>query len=174
MQIDASLVTGHFQKDVVYQLPFILGQMLYMLRRSGIAIRSKINPMSSRKEYFKQNWDMLLYRGALGLGLVYWPFRHYDVGAWIQQVSHGILPLDLPQVPMVFFLLGIVSDSILDWISTWKRIPVLNLPMPSWLKETIPLVTDEQKKILTANATLVISSSERDKTRRTDPPPTQQ
>jgi hypothetical protein len=128
-------VHGEHKLDALFALAFIAGEALFILRRCAIAIRSKTNPLRSRRDYLYLNWDALLYRVGLELGLIYWPMRHYrTVEAWTGNRVH----VTVPQFWIVFFLLGIFADALLDWFFTLDRVPIFGWPIPAWLKEDLP------------------------------------
>jgi len=124
------MLTPHQVGDVLYYAAFVGGQALFILKRSAQAIRSKTNPISSRTQYVKSNWDVLLIRMAIEAPIFY-IFRHYDTNTVLAFFTQWRVPFQVPQGGMTSFLLGYLSDSLLDWFGTSKV-------APEWLKENIP------------------------------------
>jgi hypothetical protein len=125
-------LTSHQVGDLLYYLAFLGGQSLFILKRSAQAIRSKTNPIKSRREYLKSNWDVLLIRVAIEAPIFY-IFRHYDTNTILAFFTQWRTPFQIPQGAMTSFMLGYLSDSLLDWFGTSKV-------APDWLKENIPNV----------------------------------
>lgn len=120
----------HQLGDLLYYLAFLGGQLLFVLKRSAQAIRSKTNPIKSRHDYLRANWDVLLIRMAIEAPIFYL-YRHYDVNTILAFFTQWKAPFAFPQGAMASFTLGYLADSLLDWFGTSKF-------APDWLKENIP------------------------------------
>ncbi len=106
-------ISDHLKWDAVFWLPFFFGQSLFILKRMALAVRSPLNPLKSRKEYLKLNWDVLLIRSALEFAVVYFPYRHVPMDTFTATLH---IPFHIPQdSAVVSFLLGFLSDSTMDW-----------------------------------------------------------
>jgi hypothetical protein len=128
----AAVITAHQYGDLLYYLAFVGGQALFILKRSAQAIRSKSNPINSRRAYLESNWDVLLIRMAIEAPMFYL-YRHYDVNSILAFFTSWRAPFAFPQGAMASFSLGYIADSLLDWFGTSKV-------APDWLKENIPNV----------------------------------
>jgi len=124
------MITPHMSQDLVYYLAFLAGQLLFVLKRSASAIRSKLNPIATRRAFFVANWDLLLIRCALEAPIFY-VYRHYDVNSVLSLFTTWQVPFHIPQSAMTAFLFGYLADSLLDWFGASAK-------APEWLKETIP------------------------------------
>ena len=120
----------HFEWDFFLWLCFFAGQCFFMLKRSGYAIRSKLNPIKSRRQYIYQNWDILLIRIGIEMVAIYYPWRHGDLPAIFAHFGWTV-PFTIPKGGMAAAGLGYLSDSGLDWLGSWSKAPV-------WLRENIP------------------------------------
>lgn len=135
-------LTSHQLWDIIYYLPFLCGQALFLLKRVGLAIRSPLNCLKSRREYLYINWDILVYRAGLEFILIYFPYRHQDVvSGWLASFGWH-LPFQLPQAAILFVMLGLMSDYMLDWIAGHDK--VFGMTIPKFLKEQIPQIPEVQ------------------------------
>jgi|HubBroStandDraft_6_1064221.scaffolds.fasta_scaffold1500834_1 hypothetical protein len=107
----------HWIADLILYIPFLLGQWLFILKRMGMAVRSKTNPIRTRREYLYRNWDLLTVRMALELGIFYM-WRYNDLTGFINNHSSIHIDYVIPQGKIVALLLGYCADSGLDWILT--------------------------------------------------------
>ena len=140
MELFLTVISTHLQGDLAYYLMFFLGQCLYILKRAAMAIRSKTNPIKSRRDFVTTNWDILTIRIILEFP-IYFIWRHYTM-AQIMTWFH--LTMTFPFLngssqggPFAYFILGFASDTIADWISTSDSIPGW---LKGWIKEQIPEV----------------------------------
>jgi hypothetical protein len=126
------MTSPHLSQDLLYYLAFLGGQLLFVLKRAASAIRSKTNPIASRRAFLYANWDVLLIRCVIELP-IYFAFRHYDSNLLLKIFTSWQVPswLHVPDGPIPIFTLGFVADSMLDWFGASAK-------APSWLKETIP------------------------------------
>ena len=123
---------SHISQDLSFYLAFLAGQLLFVLKRAASAIRSKTNPTATRRAFIYANWDVLLIRVAIELP-VYYIWRHDLVNGILAMFTSWQLPaaFHFPQGAMVFFILGFIADSMLDWFGVSAK-------APEWLKENIP------------------------------------
>ena len=89
-------LTQHQLGDLLYYLAFLGGQFLFILKRSAQAIRSKTNPIASRRAYLRANWDVLLIRVAIEAPIFY-GYRHYDANTILGFFTAWKLPFAVPQ-----------------------------------------------------------------------------
>lgn len=123
--------TSHVLADVIYYLAFVAGQGLFVLKRAAMAIRSKTNPIATRRAFLYTNWDVLLIRAALEMP-VFWIWRHKALGSVAAFLGLAIPDkFSLPVNPLVAVMLGYMADSLLDWASTSSKVP-------SIIRENIP------------------------------------
>ena len=126
----APWLLSHFEWDLALWFCFFLGQCLFVLKRSAMAVRSKINPIKSRRQYLYQNWDILTIRFAIESATIFYPWRHGDLPGIFQHFG-WTLWFKIPDGAIAASGLGYLADSGLDWISTFSK-------APQWLKENIP------------------------------------
>lgn len=151
-----SLLTEHQKWDVIYYAPFLGGQMLFLLKRIGLAIRSPLNLLKSRREYLYLNWDILSVRYVLEFAVVYYPFRHIEINTLFAMFGWN-MPFHIPDSAISFFLLGYMSDSLMDWMAMQDKL--MGVKVPNIVKETVPhlpeaatLVEKLKQKKLNGNA----------------------
>ncbi len=116
--------------DAALYAAFFAGALLFVLKRAAMAVRSKTNPIASRREYLARNWDVLLVRMGLGLPL-FWVWVHYDLTDLIKAQIGVSLPFDVKVGAMSSFMFGFLADSVLDWLATWEN-------LPAWIRKEIP------------------------------------
>lgn len=115
----------HVLADVIYYLAFLAGQLLFILKRAAMAIRSKTNPTLSRRAYLYANWDVLGIRAALE-SFIFWVWRHHLIGVVVAYFGYNIPEkISIPVNPIVGFILGYFADSLVDWASTSPKVPLL-------------------------------------------------
>lgn len=119
----------HVHPHLTLVMLFLLGQALYILKRAAMAIRSPLNPATSRRSFLARNWDVILIRvGAAQTG--FWLWISYPDGlSRIAQVAGVHLDLTIPAKPVVALVSGVCSDAILDWIA--EKIPALKRELPA-------------------------------------------
>ena len=132
--------------EMLNWLPFFLGQCLFILKRSGLAVRSPLNAMKSRRQYIAQNWDILLIRTVLEFIVVYFPYRHAGLFATYLPKWWNLIPSSW----VLSLALGFLSDSLMDWIAGQDK--VLGIPVPSFIKETIPQLPQVQALVANLEA----------------------
>lgn len=151
-----SLLTEHQRWDAIYYTAFFGGQMLFLLKRIGLAIRSPMNLLKTRRQYVRLNWDILLNRTILEFAIVYYPFRHIDINTLFGMFGWN-MPFHVPNSAISFFLLGYLSDSLMDWFAMQDKL--MGIKIPDIVKETVPhlpeaatLVEKLKQKKLNGNA----------------------
>jgi hypothetical protein len=109
-------------------LCFALGQFTHVLKRAGMAVRSRTNTLTSRREYLRFYWDALLVRSLLCAAL-FWLVQRQP--ALLAQVAaaFGAAPVELPLTGGTALVFGYFADSILDWLVS--RVPALGRELPS-------------------------------------------
>lgn len=120
---------AHPNSAAVWTL-YLLGQLIHILKRAGMAVRSKSNRISSRLEYVALHWDALLVRVVLCAGL-FWVFLTDPQSVTRVLVLLGAgLTADLPVDGGSALIFGYFADSVLDWIVS--KIPLLQKDLPAW------------------------------------------
>ena len=132
---------GAVLSEILQWLPFFGGQCLFVLKRSALAVRSPLNGTKSRRQYLKQNWDILLVRTVIALIAVYFPYRHSDVFVGYLPKWMGLIPTSA----IVPLALGYMSDSTLDWLLGKDKI--FGVPIPAFIKETVPQLPAVQNMV---------------------------
>jgi hypothetical protein len=138
-----SPIPSHFTQDLLLYICFIAGQLLFILRRAGLAIRSLTNPIKTRRQFLYENWDKLLVRALAGAVLIYFPWRHISlitILGWLHiDASIGWLAVLVGSGEasgiVATAALGYASDSLLDWLSISPKIPDW---LRRWMRENIP------------------------------------
>jgi hypothetical protein len=120
---------------IAYVLAFMAGQALFLLKRMALAVRSPMNALQSRGQYLSQNWDILLYRGAIEYFFLFF-YLHQPLFAELLGLIHVKLPFTIPVFGFGCFALGLLCDFLMDWIAMQDR--VLGIPVPRWIKEFVP------------------------------------
>lgn len=111
---------------------FILGQLLYILKRAYYSVNGPNTPVTEKINTYKMflisYWIPLFVRGVLGV-FIFWVVMFYpDLFTKITQYLGLNINLTIPKVPPVAFLLGLGSDFILDWIVS--KVPFLQGTIP--------------------------------------------
>jgi hypothetical protein len=124
------------QSTVLLWTLFVFGQSLHILKRAGMAVRSKTNSIRSRVEFVAFCWEALLVRLVLCSGLF----------AALQTNPHGLTKLltligvqisaEIPVDPGTALIFGYFADSVLDWLVS--KIPVLQKELPTWTEPNPP------------------------------------
>ena len=115
---------------------YLVGQILHVLKRAGMAVRSKSNALRSRVAFIAFCWDALLVRLVLCAGLF----------AALLTNPHGLTKLfgmlgaginaDITVDPGTALILGYFADSVLDWLVS--KIPMLQKELPTWNGPSFP------------------------------------
>ena len=134
----------HHKLDLLYYLAFLAGQMVFILKLADLAARGH-NAILTKRQYLQRNWVPLLTRVMLE-SAIFFLYRHYDPGTIIRMFTSWNPPFSFPQGAMPSLFLGYLSDSLLDWLSTFPKIP-------TWIKATIPAVPQEVVGHLTTKST---------------------
>ncbi len=101
----------------VYCILFIVGQALYLLHRAAYAVRNPVNPVASRSDYIKRNWDILLYRAGLDQ-ILFWAWAVYPDGLTRLLALTGMtVKIDLPLNPVTVVVAGLFSEVALDTLA---------------------------------------------------------
>lgn len=134
-----------FQADAVNYGAFVAGQLLFMLKRAGSAVRNPVSVYSSKWQFFKQNLDTLLIRTVIEFPFFY-GWRHYSV-AQILAVWGVAMPTGwaIPNNPLASFFLGYAADSLLDWVSMSTKLPAW---FRQWLSENVPHLPAVELKLV--------------------------
>lgn len=153
-------LTAHQEIDVLYWLAFAGGQLLFMLKRADLAVRSPLNAVATKRQFFRKNWVVLLIRSFFEFAAVFMPYRHADTDA-IARSFGWTMPFHIPQSWVVSALFGYFSDSIVDWITMQEKI--MGIPIPKFVKENIPQLT-----IVTNVVALIRQKNEKEQGYRDD------
>jgi hypothetical protein len=137
-------ITPHHLADVLLYLPFLAGQLVYIMKRAGFSMRA--GRAATRMEYIHRNWDILGFRSVLEFILIYMPARHLAPAQILSLVhinadSFTSLPfLSSPMSgPVSLLALGIAADGLFDWLVDWaSRSPKVPAPIKAWLSENVP------------------------------------
>jgi hypothetical protein len=115
---------------------YLLGQLLHILKRAGMAVRSKSNSIRSRIEFIEFSWDALVVRIVLCAGLF----------AALLTNPHGLtrlfalfgagITVDIFVDPGTALIFGYFADSVLDWLVS--KIPMLQKELPTWDESSHP------------------------------------
>lgn len=109
---------------------YLLGQLVHIQKRAGMAVRSKSNRIRSRVEFIAFNWDVLLVRVALCAGL-FWVLLTNPRGLTRIFLLFGAeIPADISVDLGTALIFGYFADSVLDWIVS--KIPWLQKELPAW------------------------------------------
>ncbi|HEV8384005.1 MAG TPA: hypothetical protein VGQ11_03970 [Candidatus Acidoferrales bacterium] len=116
---------------------YLSGQLVHVLKRAGMAVRSKSNRIGSRREFIAFNWDALLVRVVLCAGL-FWVLLTNPRGLTRIFMALGTnftadVSIDLGSA----LILGYFADSILDWMVS--KVPWLQKELPAWTDPSHPV-----------------------------------
>jgi hypothetical protein len=137
-------MTPEHKQDLMLLLPFLLGQLVYIMKRASFSMRAGRAP--TRWQYVYRNWDILVFRSVLEFLLIYMPIRHFSPDQLLNvfhiDVSH-IESLDFlynpVSSPVSIFGAGIASDGLFDWLVDWaSRSTKIPAPIKAWLTENVP------------------------------------
>ena len=117
---------------------WLLGVAIHVLLRAGYAIRSKVNPVKSRWDFLKQNWDTVAVRTFLS-GLIFaYGLRNPDaldklvtLVAEHFNISNFDFSITFSNVTSAGF--GFFSDTVLDSVQSF----VASSPKLSWLNNVL-------------------------------------
>ncbi len=112
---------------------YLLGQFVHMLKRAGMAVRSKSNRIRSRIEFIAFNWDALLVRVVLCAGLFWVLLTNPRSLTRILNLLGSDLTADVSIDFGTALIFGYFADSVLDWVvskipSLQKELPALHKP----------------------------------------------
>ncbi|MBI1750474.1 MAG: hypothetical protein HY234_03650 [Acidobacteria bacterium] len=113
---------------VIWML-YLLGQFVHILKRAGMAVRSKRNSIHSRIVFIAFYWDALLVRIVLCAGL-FWVLQTNPRGLTNLFALLGVnigadISVDLGSA----LIFGYFADSVLDWLVS--KIPILQKELPA-------------------------------------------
>lgn len=109
---------------------YLMGQFVHILKRAGMAVRSKSNRIATRLEFIAFNWDVLLIRVVLCAGF-FWVLLTNPHGLTRILTLFGAgIPADVSVDLGSALIFGYFADSVLDWIVS--KIP--------WLQKELPAV----------------------------------
>ncbi len=134
-------MSTHHLGDLAYWFVFFLGECLWVLVCAAAAIRSKYNPIKSRREYVRQNWDIFLIRFAVEI-IFYTAWRHLSLNELLTltKISYQ-LPVQSGGPsgggPVAAFFLGFGADALIGVASHWDKLPE---KLRQWIQERIPEV----------------------------------
>lgn len=135
----ASLISAHAKGDIFLYLIFLAGQILYILKRADMAVKSKTHPVKSKGEFIADNWVPLLIRVSFE-SIFFWVWRHVSfavITGWLHLTA--IIPDAAAAAytsPWGAFALGFSADCLLDWASTSPKVPQV---IRNWISEEIPI-----------------------------------
>ena len=120
----------HYHITAAIWVLYLLGQFVHILKRAGMAVRSKSNCIRSRIEFIAFNWDVLLIRVVLCAGL-FWVLVTNPRGLTrIFMLLGAGITADISVDFGTALIFGYFADSILDWVVS--RIPFLQKELPAW------------------------------------------
>lgn len=136
-------MTAHHEEDLVLYLPFLFGQLIYIVKRAGFSMRA--GRATSRWGYVYQNWDIILFRSALEFCLIFMPIRHFAPAQMLSflhiDVSGFSWGADLAtpvSSPAATLFAGIGADGAFDWLIDWaSRSPKVPPVVKNWLTENV-------------------------------------
>lgn len=103
-------------KTLVLWAAFFIGQMVYVLMRASWAIRSKGNPVQSRRQFFYIWWDVIVVRALIEVA-IFWLYCSYPTVLTDIAGKFGMSwNLTVPTVPPVAFFIGLTADAMLDFV----------------------------------------------------------
>lgn len=135
-------MSEHLQSDLWNYAAFLAGQLLFLLKRAGAAIRDPNADIKRRRDYFKQNWDTWGIRATVEFPFFY-GWKHYGL-ATITGFFGWTPPqwFVLPDNPLTAFFLGYAADSLLDWLSMSPKLPSF---VRNWIGENVPQMPGVKK-----------------------------
>ena len=108
-------------------LCFALGQAVHILKRAGMAVRSKKDPPRTRREFLRRHWDAIAVRAALCSAL-FWLAKQRPELLALLAAAIGAPPVELPLTGATALIFGYCADSLLDWLVS--RVPSLQKDLP--------------------------------------------
>jgi hypothetical protein len=124
-------MTQHEVYDLLFYLLFLGGQLIFILKLADSAARGH-NGITSRMQYLSMNWVPLLIR-MMFESLFFFAYRHYTVLTGEPWFPSWLPHWNPPQYGVLFAPFGYLSDSVLDWVSMYPKVP-------AWIKAQIPAV----------------------------------
>ncbi len=108
---------------------YLLGQFLHVLKRAGMAVRSKSNSIRSRIEFIAFSWDALLVRVVLCAGLLAALLTNPRGLTKLMAMLGAGITADISVDPGTALIFGYFADSVLDWLVS--KIPMLQKELPT-------------------------------------------
>ena len=124
------------QSTILIWLFYLLGQLLHVLKRASMAIRSKSNSLRSRAAYIAFCWDALLVRLVLCAGLFAALLTNPRAVTKLLSGLGVSISADIPMDPGTALIFGYFADSVLDWLVS--KIPMLQKDLPAWNGPNFP------------------------------------
>lgn len=119
----------HLHSTVMIWALYLIGQFLHVLKRAGMAVRSKSNSIRSRMEFVVFSWDALLVRVVLCAGLFAALLTNpHGLTRLMAMLGAGIAA-DISVDPGTALIFGYFADSMLDWLVS--KIPMLQKELPA-------------------------------------------
>jgi hypothetical protein len=115
---------------------YLLGQFLHVLKRAGMAVRSKSNSIRSRIEFIAFSWDALLVRVVLCAGLLAALLTNPRGLTKLMAMLGAGITADISVDPGTALIFGYFADSVLDWLVS--KIPMLQKELPTWDESSRP------------------------------------
>jgi hypothetical protein len=106
---------------------YMIGQLLHVLKRADMSVKSKISGVASIRQFLSLNWIAIVIRLGAGAALYELVWRNPKVIGALLGVSW------LEQLPMgwaVAFLFGLLSDLLVDWLTA--KVPALQNEIPKF------------------------------------------
>ncbi len=117
------------QHTTMIWILYLLGQIVHILKRAGMTVRSKSTSIHSHFEFIAFYWDVLLVRVVLCAGL-FWvlltnPRGLTELFAMLGAGITADISVDLGTA----LIFGYFADSVLDWLVS--KIPMLQKELPA-------------------------------------------
>lgn len=108
---------------------YLVGQFLHILKRAGMAVRSKSNSIHSRIEFIRFSWDALLVRVVLCAGLFAALLTNPSGLSKLMALLGAGIAANISVDAGTALIFGYFADSILDWVVS--KIPMLQKELPT-------------------------------------------
>jgi hypothetical protein len=136
---------------------YVLGQLLFVLKRAASAIRSKTNPIRTRRAYIYANWDVLTIRLMLE-GVVFVLCWQVGFTKILALFTSWQSPIKFPASPVFYFAFGFFIDAALDWYGQSSVGPAV---VREFVKENVPdFITTERTTVAVTQTTDVTVTKE--------------
>jgi len=108
---------------------YLVGQFLHILKRSGMAVRSKSNSIRTRMEFIVFSWDALFVRVVLCAGLFAAFLTNPSGLTKLMAILGAGIAANISVDPGTALIFGYFADSMLDWLVS--KIPMLQKELPA-------------------------------------------